>query len=108
MKYKGKKANKEELIYTFCVISMKKNYLICCFDSRQRISFFGNTDVLDFCEKKLEGLSKISVAMKEIDCLPTLCTLVRTLDLSVMIRVLELLQCCVTNILKHVVEYLIS
>ena len=51
--------------------------------------------------------SLLSVAMKEIDCLPTLCTLVRTLDLSVMIRVLELLQCCVTNILKHVVEYLI-
>ena len=47
----------------------------------------------------------LSVTMKAIDCLPTLCTLVRTHGLLVMIRVLQLLQCCVTNILKHVVEY---
>ena len=33
-KYKGKQANKEELIYTCCAISTKKNYFICCFDGR--------------------------------------------------------------------------
>ena len=47
--------------------------------------------------------SFLSVAMKEIDCLPTLCTLVRTLDKCLAVY-LELLQCCVTEILKHVVE----
>ena len=41
--------------------------------------------------------------MKEIDCLPTLCTLVGMLDKCLAVYS-ELLQCFVTEILKHVVE----
>ena len=50
-----------------------KNYVICCFDSRKRIIFFGNANTLQFF-KSVGRSCQMSVAIKEIDCLPKVCS----------------------------------
>ena len=72
---KEKLTKYEELIFTWTMLLHQqvktKNYFICCFDSRKRIIFFANADTLQFF--KWVGRScQISVAIKEIDCLPKL------------------------------------